>query len=288
LVGQFVTTSCRKSRWETTRLDLCRAEVTRPARDDYVNHRTYPLGPLVQPVVQAAALPRRSFARLPPERRAEILALAAEEFAAHGYHGTSYNRLLARLGLGKSSAYHYFEDKADLLRTTVTERYLSFFQAVLLLPRPSRRSDFWPFIEEINLRGFRFMLDDPTSAALMDCLRREASSFEQVLADDQVLAAVDRYHLELLSLGQQLGAVRTNAPLEHLSFLSRTLASASDIAFVNEVRREGAAKVSRRLRAMAAQWTDAYRRLFEPTVTPTPRRERPARAPKKATRGAPS
>lgn len=230
--------------------------------------------PLVQPVVQAP-VPRQSFARLPPKRRAEILALAATEFAAHGYHGTSYNRLLARLGLGKSSAYHYFEDKADLLRTAVMDRYLTFFEGVVRLRRPARSADFWAFVEGVNLRGFRFMLDDPTSAALMDCLRREAPRFEQVLADDQLLAAVDHYHRDLLSLGQQLGAVRTDAPLEHLSFLSRTLASASDLAFVSEVRRDGPAKVSRRLRALAAQWTDAYRRLLEPKITAAPRRKRP-------------
>lgn len=209
-------------------------------------------------------MPRQSFARLPAERRAEILRIAAEEFAAHGFHGTSYNRLLARLGLGKSSAYHYFEDKADLLRAAVIERYEAFFEGVAAVPRPARASEYWPFIDELNLRGFRFMLEDPTSAALMECLRREVSSLEQVFADDQLLAAQDRYHRELLSLGQTLGAVRTDLPLEHLAFLSKTLTSASDQAFAAEYRRDGAAKVTRRLRAIAAEWTDALRRLLEP------------------------
>ena len=209
-------------------------------------------------------MPRQSFDRLPAERRAEILQIAAEEFAAHGYHGTSYNRLLTRLGLGKSSAYHYFEDKADLLRAAVIERYGVFFESVAALPRPEQTGEFWPFIDELNLRGFRFMLEDPTSAALMECFRREASSIEQVFADDQLLASQDRYHRELLSLGQKLGAVRTDVPLEHLAFLSKTLTSASDQAFALEYRRDGAAKVTRRLRAIAAEWTDALRRLLEP------------------------
>jgi AcrR family transcriptional regulator len=209
-------------------------------------------------------VPRQSFDRLPAERRAEILRIAAEEFAAHGFHGTSYNRLLTRLGLGKSSAYHYFEDKADLLRAAVIERYQAFFEGVAALPRPDRTSEYWPFIYELNLRGFRFMLEDPTSAALMECLRREAASLEQVFADDQLLLAQDQYHRELLSLGQRLGAVRTDAPLEHLTFLSKTLTSASDQAFASEYRRDGAAKVTRRLRAIAAEWTDALRRLLEP------------------------
>jgi AcrR family transcriptional regulator len=211
-------------------------------------------------------LPRQSFARLPLERRTAILAIAAEEFAAHGYHGTSYNRLLARLGIGKSSAYHYFEDKADLFRTAVMDRYAAFFEGVAALPMPEKKSDFWVFVGAVNLRGFRFMLEDPTSAALMECLRREASSFDRILADGALLATIDQYHRDILAVGQRLGAVRTDATLEHLSFLSRMLASAADQMFVAEYRRDGAAKVTRRLQAIASEWTDAFRRLFEPKI----------------------
>jgi len=216
------------------------------------------------------AVPRQSFARLPQERRAEILKIAAEEFSAHGFHGTSYNRLLERLGIGKSSAYHYFEDKADLLRAAVMDRYQAFFEGVAALKPPEAASEFWPFIDEVNLRGFRFMLEDPTSAALMECLRREASSLEQIFVDDQLLASIDRYHRELLSLGQRLGAVRTDLPIEHLAFLSKTITSAGDQAFAVEFRRDGAAKVTRRLRAIAAEWTDALRRLLEPKTEAAP------------------
>jgi AcrR family transcriptional regulator len=219
---------------------------------------------MVQPVVQAATLLRQSFARLPVERRTAILAIAAEEFAAHGYHGTSYNRLLARLGLGKSSAYHYFEGKADLFRAAVTDRYAAFYEGVAALPLPKKKRDFWPFVGAVNLRGFRFMLEDPTSAALMECLRREASSIDRILADDALLATIDQYHRDILIVGQRLGAVRTDATLERLSFLSRILASAADQMFVEEYRRDGAAKVKRRLQAIALEWTDAFRRLFEP------------------------
>lgn len=226
-------------------------------------------------------MPRQSFARLPLERRTAILALAAEEFAAHGYHGTSYNRLLGRLGIGKSSAYHYFEDKADLFRTAVIDRYTAFFEGVAALSLPEKKSEFWPFIGALNLRGFRFMLEDPTSAALMECLRREASSFDRILADDALLATVDQYHREIVVVGQRLGAVRTDATLEHLSFLSRMLSSAADQMFVAEYRRDGAAKVTRRLQAIASEWTDAFRRLFEPKNQSLGARERGRVRPKR-------
>lgn len=226
-------------------------------------------------------MPRQSFARLPAERRTKILAIAAEEFAAHGYHGTSYNRLLSRLGIGKSSAYHYFEDKADLFRSAVIDRYTTFFEGVAVLPLPEKKSEFWPFVGALNLRGFRFMLEDPTSAALMECLRREASSFDRILADDALLATIDQYHREILVVGQRLGAVRTDARLEHLSFLSRMLSSAADQMFVAEYRRDGAAKVTRRLRAIASEWTDAFRRLFEQKPHSVGARERGRSRPKR-------
>jgi AcrR family transcriptional regulator len=64
-------------------------------------------------------MPFSCFARMPSERREHLLTLAAREFAAHGFEGASLNRILAAAHIGKSSAYYYFEDKADLFCTTV-------------------------------------------------------------------------------------------------------------------------------------------------------------------------
>ena len=211
-------------------------------------------------------MPRASFQQLPPERREEILATAAEEFAARGFQGTSYNQLLARLGLGKSSAYHYFEDKADLFRTAVAENYAKWFRSLSTLAPPTDRAGFWRYVFELNLNGFRFMLEDPTSAALMQCVLREATSLEQVLGAEQVLAAIDQYHQMILATGQRLGAVRTDLPLARLSLLSRAIGAAEDQAFVQEVRRDGREAVAARLPAIAQQLTDMLRRVFEVTA----------------------
>ncbi|MEI9949806.1 MAG: TetR/AcrR family transcriptional regulator [Pseudomonadota bacterium] len=208
-------------------------------------------------------MPRASFQQLPEARREEILAAAAQEFATHGFQRTSYNQLLLRLGIGKSSAYHYFEDKADLFRTAVAENYAKWFRGLSALTPPKEREGFWPYIFELNLNGFRFMLEDPTSAALIQCAVREATNLEQVLGAEQVLAAVDQYHREILAMGQQLGAVRTDLPLERLSLLSRAIGAAEDQAFVQEVGREGREAVAARLPAFAEQLTDMLRRVLE-------------------------
>jgi len=209
------------------------------------------------------AVPRASFQQLPAQRREEILGTAAEEFAAHGFQGTSYNQLLQRLGIGKSSAYHYFEDKADLFRTAVAESYSKWFRSLSALTPPQTREAFWPYILQVNLDGFRFMLEDPTSVALMQCLLREATNLEQVLGAEQVLTAIDQYHQMILALGQRLGAVRTDLSLERLSLLSRAIGTAEDQAFVQEVRRQGREAVAARLPVFAQQLTDMLRRVFE-------------------------
>jgi len=67
-------------------------------------------------------------------------------------------------------------------------------------------------------------------------------------------------------MGQHLGAVRTDIPLERLSLLSRAVGAAEDQAFVREVRRDGAATVATRLPTIAQELTDTLRRLFEAPV----------------------
>ncbi len=48
-------------------------------------------------------------------RREEILAVAAELFATHGYHGTSLGDIAARMEVRKTALYHYVKAKEDIL-----------------------------------------------------------------------------------------------------------------------------------------------------------------------------
>lgn len=65
-------------------------------------------------VVKAEA--RRGRGRPPsPERRQQLLDLAAAMFAREGYHGTSMRALAERAGLNQASLYYYFSSKEDAL-----------------------------------------------------------------------------------------------------------------------------------------------------------------------------
>jgi TetR/AcrR family transcriptional regulator, cholesterol catabolism regulator len=50
-----------------------------------------------------------------PYRRSELISKSIPIFSAKGFRGTSMNDLAAATGLSKSSLYHYFDSKEDIL-----------------------------------------------------------------------------------------------------------------------------------------------------------------------------
>ena len=54
-------------------------------------------------------------------RREAILAAAATEFAEHGYHGATLDRIGERIGLSKASLYHYVTGKEELLASLLEQ-----------------------------------------------------------------------------------------------------------------------------------------------------------------------
>ena len=57
---------------------------------------------------------RPRFAKLPPAQQQAILRAALDEFAAHGFHDASLNRVIDAAGISKGSMYYYFDGKEDL------------------------------------------------------------------------------------------------------------------------------------------------------------------------------
>jgi AcrR family transcriptional regulator len=54
-------------------------------------------------------------ARRRNRRLSDILTATADVLAAHGYHGTSLDEIVERLGLTRGSLYHYFASKEELV-----------------------------------------------------------------------------------------------------------------------------------------------------------------------------
>src|SRR5688572_19241446 len=87
-------------------------------------------------------------------------------FAEHGYADCSYNELLRQLGMGKSQAYYYFADKADLFITAVAASYERYYEEAAGLPLPSDAAGFWDYVRELTLLGFRYQSRDPIASRL--------------------------------------------------------------------------------------------------------------------------
>lgn len=202
---------------------------------------------------------RHPFQQLAPERQDEILQKAGLEFARSGFQGTSYNQLLERLHLGKSSAYYYFDDKRDLFLTVIKRCYAAYFAEIAELERPQSAPEFWTFVHGASVRGFELMINDPTAAGLMQCVHRERSLLGELLTVD-LLASMNDFYEQMIVEGQQLGAVREDVPQTLLVETVRNLSVTFDQWFVRE--RQNAASAPSAHEA-ASLFTDLVRRMVQ-------------------------
>lgn len=213
---------------------------------------------------------RPRFEQLPPERQRAILDVAAEEFARAGYRDTSYNQLLDRLELGKSSAYNYFEGKRDLFLTVLRRCYAIFVELLARLPPPKHAADFWPYVHRATVLSYEHVLADPIAANIVRCVQRERELIGEITSAD-VLTIVDGMYEEAVRMGQAFGVVRTDLPRRLIMEMVRNMGAAFDAWFIAEQAGPNPPSVE----LVARHFTDAARRLctppelLRPEVVPT-------------------
>jgi AcrR family transcriptional regulator len=66
------------------------------------------------------------------ETRRRLKQAATEEFAEHGMHGTTMDRIAARAGLNKERLYNYFGPKQELFATVLSDQLAEVAAAVPL------------------------------------------------------------------------------------------------------------------------------------------------------------
>lgn len=176
-------------------------------------------------------MPRPRFLKLPPERRAEILAVAARHFAQAGFAGASLNRILEEAGVSKGAAYYYFDDKGDLFATVVEEAWdravaalwPSGFEADALVG-----PDFWPALEDLYRRQVALFAADPAAW-------RMAKATPTVLDDPSAsrlaprLEALMATTTRVVGRAQAAGLVRDDLPVDLLMAMVGALDGAIDL-----------------------------------------------------------
>lgn len=219
-------------------------------------------------------MPRPRFDRLAAGKRQRILAVAAEEFAAHGFAGASLNRIIEQAGISKGAAYYYFDDKADLFGTILEAGMQAFEPAGAGLDLEHLdRAAFWPAL----LRTYQSLLETIRHQPWLTALGKmfygpPPSPALGSLVEEQLGRARD-WLARLVARGQQVGAVRTDLPGDLLLTMLAAAGEAADRWFV--ANRELLDPDSADAAALAV--FDTLRRMAEPpagssapVITPRP------------------
>jgi len=155
-------------------------------------------------------LPR--FENLPPERRRAILEAAADEFAEHGFEGASFNRIIASAKISKGAMYYYFADKADAYGAVMDDVFDRSEVLVQDIETPTDAASFWAAFEVGFARIGAMLFSDPRLGAL-------ARTFYQGgvgATYRRLMARSTEWIQRLLVLGQSVGAVRSDVPVDLL------------------------------------------------------------------------
>jgi AcrR family transcriptional regulator len=205
-------------------------------------------------------MPRPRFRNLPREKRERILAVAAKEFAEHGFEGASLNHCLAAAGISKGAAYYYFDDKADLVATAVRHFLESMAGGLVLADRFDSPEAFWEEVAGFYRTALSQFEDSPWMLSLAKAtwkIPREARGSKPLGA---LFRWVREFLHQLLHKGQDAGAIRTDLPEDLLLDILLAVDEASDHWLAENMEKLGAAKAQ----ATVARLLLGVRRLLEP------------------------
>ncbi len=97
-----------------------------------------------------------------PERREKLFAAATREFTEHGFEQASLNRIIAEVGMSKSSFYHYFANKTDLFEQIFQQALAPLAQiAEAFQPEILSRETFWPAILATSQGSSELFVNQP-------------------------------------------------------------------------------------------------------------------------------
>lgn len=226
-------------------------------------------------------MPRPRFEKLPEERRTAILAVAAEEFAEHGFEAASYNRIIERSGLSKGAIYYYFDDKEDLYAATLRDAMQRLVLDVGNMAAATDAESFWREFEVWYVRSLEAFQREPHAVglarSLVKALSRGAASNALVELRQFARGFMDMF----IAQGQALGAIRDDLPHDLLRGLLMAMEEGIDLWLGERI----GGMTPKEIASAAAMLTRVYRRLAAPDdagAPPRPAPEKTSRDPRRA------
>ncbi|HEX3050349.1 MAG TPA: TetR/AcrR family transcriptional regulator [Aggregatilineaceae bacterium] len=157
-------------------------------------------------------MPRPRFNKLSTEKKERILEAAAKEFAAHGYEGSSLNRILEQAGISKGAAYYYFDDKPDLFKTIMLYYSESLLSRITLDITILEKDTFWTSLAALFHQMYGSFLERPW---IFSAKKVGGNFLETAYQDEELRKLMDQIHpwvLNLIRRGQTLGLIRDDLP----------------------------------------------------------------------------
>lgn len=177
-------------------------------------------------------MPLARFEKLDPERQRALLDAATAEFAENAFERASYNRIIETAGVSKGAVYYYFEDKADLYATVVRRVVDELATRVGDLGPVANPDTFWDEVAALARRTLEFLIGEPHIAALARDIYGGAARSNGRDPLGELVERANTWVERTLAVGQGIGAVRTDLPLDLLARALTGLLVASDRWFV--------------------------------------------------------
>jgi AcrR family transcriptional regulator len=173
---------------------------------------------------------RPRFAKLPPAQQRAILAAAVEEFAAHGFHDASLNRVIESAGISKGSMYYYFDGKDDLYAHVLRVQLEAMFARVgpFALPVSDDPDAFWVALEHYYLQLMSALATTPQLAGLIRGWIAAAATPAMQQLQQEMEETSFPWMQQVLADGQRIGAVRTDLPTSLLLAIAASMGQAMD------------------------------------------------------------
>jgi AcrR family transcriptional regulator len=157
---------------------------------------------------------RPRFAKLPAHQQQAIVQAALDEFASHGFHEASLNRVIEAAGISKGSLYYYFDGKEDLFAYVAQTGLGGLIAQVGPLPDlgAGDADAFWSVVEDYYLRLARALSASPQLAALLRSWSAASKSPEFQRVTGEMEEASVPWIVQALAIGHRVGAVRDDVP----------------------------------------------------------------------------
>ncbi|MEO7017278.1 MAG: TetR/AcrR family transcriptional regulator [Leifsonia sp.] len=157
---------------------------------------------------------RPRFAKLPAHQQQTIVQAALDEFAAHGFHDASLNRVIEAAGISKGSLYYYFDGKEDLFTHVAQTGLGGLIDQVGALPDlgAGDADAFWSAVEDYYLGMSRALLASPQLAALLREWSAASKNPEFQRATGDMEQASLPWIAQALEAGHRVRAVRDDVP----------------------------------------------------------------------------